>query len=67
MRWLNENSKNFLSKGYLTKGVTPEQRIKVISQRAEEILNIKGFADKFYSYMEKGFSPFLHLFGLTSG
>ena len=71
MRWLNENSKNFLSKGYLTKGVTPEQRIKVISQRAEEILNIKGFADKFYSYMEKGFyslsSPIWANFGIKKG
>lgn len=71
MRWLNENSKNFLSKGYLTKGVTPEQRIKVISQRAEEILNIKGYADKFYSYMEKGFyslsSPIWANFGIKKG
>lgn len=71
MRWLNENSKNFLSKGYLTKGVTPEQRIKVISLRAEEILNIKGFADKFYSYMEKGFyslsSPIWANFGIKKG
>jgi ribonucleoside-diphosphate reductase alpha chain len=55
MKWLNENSRNFLSRGYLTEGVTPEQRIRIIADTAESILGIKGFADKFYNYMEKGY------------
>lgn len=30
MKWLNENSKLFLSRGYLTEGVTAEDRIKIL-------------------------------------
>ena len=48
MKWLNENSRKFLEKGYLLKGQTPEDRIRFIADRAEEILGKKGFADKFY-------------------
>ena len=55
MKWLNEHSKNFLSRGYLTEGVTPEERVRFIADKAEEILEIEGFADKFYGYMEKGY------------
>ncbi len=53
--WLNENSRNFLNGGYLTEGVSPEQRIKIIADTAESILGIDGFSDKFYDYMSKGF------------
>lgn len=53
--WLNEASKIFMSKGYFRNGKTPERRIKEIANRAEEILKIKGFADKFIGYMSKGF------------
>src|SRR5690606_15065113 len=71
MKWLNENSRNFLSRGYLTEGVTPEQRIRTIAVAAESILGIKGFADKFYSYMEKGYyslsSPVWSNFGIDKG
>ena len=49
--WLNENSRNFLAAGYLTEGVTAEERIYEIALRAEEILQIPGYADKFYYYM----------------
>ena len=48
MYWLNENSRKFLERGYLTEGVTPEARIKFIAETAEKILGKKGFAKKFY-------------------
>ena len=71
MKWLNDNSRNFLQGGYLTKGVTPEQRIKTIADTAEHILRIKGFSDKFYDYMSKGYyslsSPVWSNFGTDKG
>lgn len=53
--WLNEDSRKFLSRGYLSDGETPEQRIKNIANSAEKILKVEGFADKFENYMQKGF------------
>jgi ribonucleoside-diphosphate reductase alpha chain len=51
--WLNEDSRTFLSRGYITE--TPEQRIKDIAIIAEKYLNIEGFALKFEDYMSRGF------------
>lgn len=69
--WLNEHSRNFLNSGYLTEGVTPEQRIKSIADTAESILGIEGFSDKFYGYMAKGYyslsSPVWSNFGTNKG
>ena len=69
--WLNENSRKFLASGYLTDGVTPEGRIREIAERAEEILQIPGYADKFYHYMSEGFfslaSPVWSNFGKKRG
>lgn len=69
--WLNDHSRNFLASGYLTKGVTPEERIREIADRAEAILNIPGFSDKFYGYMSEGFyslaSPVWSNFGKERG
>lgn len=71
MQWLNENSRKFLELGYLSPGVTPEERIREIAERAEQINGVKGFADKFYSYMEQGFyslaSPVWANFGKDRG
>ena len=64
--WLNEDSRTFLSRGYLTDGETAEQRIRNISDKAEWYLKdmakteearkrYDGFADKFYDYMSRGF------------
>lgn len=53
--WLNKDSIAFLEKGYLEKGVTPEQRIREIAEGAEKILKKKGFADKFEDYLLRGF------------
>ena len=47
--WLNEYSRKFLASGYLTEGATPESRILEIAQRAEQILQIPGYAEKFYN------------------
>ncbi len=69
--WLNEHSRKFLASGYLTEGATPEGRIWEIAQHAEHILQIEGFADKFYHYMSEGFfslaSPVWSNFGKQRG
>jgi ribonucleoside-diphosphate reductase alpha chain len=69
--WLNENSRNFLEAGYLTEGVSPEQRIREVAVRAEEILGMPGYADKFYGYMSEGYyslaSPVWSNFGKKRG
>lgn len=71
MKWMNEHSKLFLSRGYLTEGVTPEERVRFIADKAEEILGIEGFGDKFYGYMEEGYyslsSPIWANFGIDKG
>ena len=69
--WLNKDSRKFLERGYLLEGETPEQRIRDIAEAAEKLLGIKGFADKFEGFMEKGFfslsSPIWSNFGRTRG
>lgn len=69
--WLTEHSRNFLDSGYLTDGVSAEHRIREISDRAEQILKIPGFSDKFYGYMSEGFyslaSPVWSNFGKERG
>jgi ribonucleoside-diphosphate reductase alpha chain len=52
--WLNKDSITFLERGYLSKGQSAEERIHEISKTAEKILKKKGFAEKFESYMHKG-------------
>ncbi len=70
-KWLNEHSRNFLASGYLTEGVSPEERIREVAERAEQILQIPGYADKFYQYMSEGFfslaSPVWSNFGKKRG
>ena len=53
--WLNDDSRRFLSRGYLLEGQTAEQRIRDIANKAEEYLGIEGFSNKFYDYMSKGY------------
>ena len=69
--WLNENSRKFLAAGYLGEGLSAEERITDIAKRAEEILEIPGYADKFYHYMSEGFyslaSPVWSNFGKERG
>ncbi|MBI34073.1 MAG: ribonucleoside-diphosphate reductase subunit alpha [Flavobacteriales bacterium] len=69
--WLTDHSVKYLEAGYLSKGVTPKTRIREIANRAEEILGIEGYADKFYNYMSQGFfslaSPVWSNFGKERG
>ena len=69
--WLNENSRKFLAAGYLGEGISAEERIANIAKRAEDILEIPGFADKFYYYMSEGYyslaSPVWSNFGKKRG
>jgi ribonucleoside-diphosphate reductase alpha chain len=53
--WLNTHSRQFLERGYLKEGMTPEKRIRQIADHAEKLLGMKGFADKFEDYMARGF------------
>ncbi|MUH37460.1 ribonucleoside-diphosphate reductase subunit alpha [Zobellia amurskyensis] len=70
-KWLTDHSLNFLNSGYLTKGVTAEQRIREIADRAEQLLDMPGFSDKFFGYMSEGFfslaSPVWSNFGKERG
>ena len=69
--WLNENSRKFLAAGYLGEGLCAEERIANIAKRAEGILQMPGFADKFYYYMSEGYyslaSPVWSNFGKARG
>jgi len=69
--WLNEDSREFLRNGYLLEGTTAEERVRDIAERAEEILEEEGFADKFEDYMSRGFyslaSPVWSNFGMDRG
>ncbi len=69
--WLNENSRGFLARGYLSEGQTAEDRIRVIADTAEAYLKQPGFSDKFYKYMGKGWislaSPVWSNFGIKKG
>lgn len=69
--WLNSNSVKFLKNGYIEEGKDPESRFREISENAEKILKIKGFADKFEGYLKKGYyslsSPIISNFGNSKG
>lgn len=68
--WLNKESREFLSRGYLKGGVTAEQRVRQICDTAEGILGIKGFSNKLEDYVAKGWvsfsSPIWANFGLRA-
>lgn len=69
--WLTEDSRKFLSRGYLKEGQTAEERIDEIALNAENILNKPGFAAKFRQYMYNGWislaSPIWSGFGTEKG
>ena len=69
--WLNDESRRFLSRGYLLEGQTPEQRIREIANKAEEYLGMPGYANRFFDYMSKGYfslsSPVWANYGLDRG
>jgi ribonucleoside-diphosphate reductase alpha chain len=64
--WLNDDSRKFLSRGYLSEDETAESRIRDIADKAEWYLKdmarseegkkrFDGYADKFYEYMSRGY------------
>lgn len=55
--WLNRDSRKFLSRGYVIEenGETAESRMHDIAIAAERRLGISGFAEKFESYLHRGF------------
>jgi len=69
--WINKDSRTFLSRDYLSEGVTPEERLRQIADTAQEILGIQDFSDKLFSYFEKGWislsTPVWINFGLNKG
>ena len=69
--WLNEDSVTFLKRGYLLDNQDPKDRIRYIADYAEQTLGIKGFADKFFHYMARGYyslsSPIWSNYGLDRG
>ena len=70
-KWLTKHSRDFLAAGYISGNYTAEERIREIADRAESILKINGFSDKFYNYMSEGFyslaSPVWSNFGKERG
>ena len=70
-KWLTKHSRDFLAAGYIAEGIPAEIRIREIANRAEEILGIDGFSDKFFKYMDKGYyslsSPVWSNFGKERG
>jgi len=69
--WLNDDSRQFLKRGYLLEGETPEQRIKDIGDAAQTYLGLENFSEKFVDYMHRGFyslsSPIWSNFGRDRG
>ena len=69
--WLNDDSRKFLSRGYIDGDKTAEERIRDIGEAAADILNSYEFADKFCTYMARGYyslsSPVWSNFGTTKG
>lgn len=65
--WANDASRQFQARGYLADGQTTEERCWEIAQTAELILEIPGFAGKFYDYVSRGWyslaSPVMSNFG----
>jgi len=69
--WLNEDSRKFLERGYLSEGESAEDRITQIANAAQSYLGFDGFAEKFINYMSRGFyslsSPIWSNFGRARG
>lgn len=70
-RWLTPLSQDFLSKDYLIGGQTVDDRVRVVGGAAESILGKPGFADRFRSYMQRGWfslsTPIWTNFGNSRG
>ena len=69
--WLNDNTRQFMSRGYTLEGQTVEDRVRQIADHAEKLLEEEGFADKLYDYVSRGWvsfsTPVWANFGLGRG
>ena len=69
-KWLNKDSRDFLKRGYLRDGESPEGRGAAIAKAAEKYLGF-SFAEKFEDYLSRGFyslaSPVWANFGRERG
>ena len=69
--WLNDDSRTFLSRGYIDEDYAAEDRVRDIATAAARILEDFDFAEKFYGYMARGFyslsSPVWSNFGTEKG
>ncbi len=69
--WANEWTRLYMSRGYLLPGVTVEERVKQIADRAEALTRIEGFSRKFQEYMARGWyslaTPIWANYGLRRG
>ena len=52
--WVTPETRTFMERGYLDEGQSVEERVREIAERAEEILQMDGFADEFEHCMYKG-------------
>lgn len=57
-RWLTDLSRQFLERDYLVDGQTVDERVDVICNTAERILNKPGFAARFKENVRKGWYSF---------
>ena len=69
--WANQWTRLYMSRGYLLPGVSVEERVREIAQRAEALTGIEGFSRKFEEYMAKGWyslaTPIWANYGLRRG
>src|SRR5690606_1594196 len=55
MKWYNDTTHIFMSRGYLNQGQGVLEKIKSIGDHAENILGIEGFSNKIQDYIKKGY------------
>ena len=70
-RWLTDLSQQFLERDYLVKGQTVDERVDIICETAEKILNKPGYAARFKENFKKGWyslsTPIWTNFGTDRG
>jgi ribonucleoside-diphosphate reductase alpha chain len=54
IKWLNENSQQFLSTDYLLPNQTVANRLEIIGDAAEKILGVEGYSKKLQQYIANG-------------
>lgn len=70
-RWLNDLSLQFLRQDYLLPNQSVDERVSLIGDRAEKLLQKPGFANKFKDYFKRGWfslsTPIWANFGTERG